>query len=195
MIQQHLNDYQIVLASKSPRRAQLLNDIGIHFIIGSKDGVEEVYPEGLSNNDIAIYLAELKAAPYKQEISGTNKLIITADTIVCIESEVLGKPENRDDAIKMLKKLSGNAHEVITGVTILSAHKMRSFAVSTKVFFKELTQEEITYYIDTYKPFDKAGAYGIQEWIGMTGIEKIEGSYFNVVGLPIQKLYTGLLAF
>lgn len=190
-----LKKYQIILASKSPRRSQLLKELGIAFTIDSKNGIEEIFPSGLSNNEIAIYLSKLKASPYQKEIESSNKLIITADTIVCTDNEVLGKPTNRLDAISMLKKLSGKKHKVITGVTLLSKTKSKSFAVTTDVFFKNLTNEEINYYVDNFKPYDKAGAYGIQEWIGMIGIEKIEGSYFNVVGLPIQKLYTELMDF
>ncbi|TLX78333.1 septum formation protein Maf [Labilibacter sediminis] len=191
----HLNKYQIILASKSPRRSQLLSELGIKFTVDSKNGVDEVYPPGLSNNDIATYLSELKAKPYLEEVKESNKLIITADTIVCTNNEVLGKPNTRTEAIDMLQKLSGKKHQVITGVTLLSGSKRKSFSVVTDVFFKQLPENEIIYYVDHYKPFDKAGAYGIQEWIGMTGIEKIEGSYFNVVGLPVQKLYTELINF
>ena len=194
MIQNHLKQYQIILASQSPRRAELLKQLGLDFSLDSKS-VEEVYPEGLNNVEIAIYLSQLKAAPYHIEIKDTNKLVITSDTIVCIENEVLGKPNDRNDAISMLKKLSGRSHEVITGVTLMSTRKSASFSASTKVFFKDLPNNEIEYYVDEFKPYDKAGAYGIQEWIGMTGIEKIEGSYFNVVGLPVQKLYTELMKF
>ncbi len=195
MISEHLNKYQVILASKSPRRALLLKELGLKFKVGHLVGPAEVYPENLSNTAIAQYLAELKASVYTQEIKDSNKLVITADTIVCTTTEVLGKPGGKVEAIEMLHKLSGKAHAVITGVTIMSNSKKITFAVSTKVYFKHLSAEEINYYIDRYKPFDKAGAYGIQEWIGMTGIEKIEGSYFNVVGLPVQKLYTELLKF
>ncbi len=194
MIQNRLKQYQIILASQSPRRAELLKQLGLDFSLDSKN-VEEVYPEGLNNVEIAIYLSQLKAAPYQMEVKGTNKLVITSDTIVCVDNEVLGKPTDRNDAIAMLQKLSGRAHEVITGVTLMSACKSTSFSASTKVFFKILPFNEIEFYVDEYKPYDKAGAYGIQEWIGMTGIEKIEGSYFNVVGLPVQKLYTELMNF
>ncbi len=194
MIKHHLKDYQIILASKSPRRSELLRELGIEFTIDSKS-IEEIYPEGLKEEEIAIYLSEIKAAPYKNEIANSNKLVITSDTIVCLDNEILGKPTDRNDAINMLEKLSGKTHEVITGVTLMSANKIKSFAVSTKVHFKSLNIGEIEFYVDEYKPFDKAGAYGIQEWIGMIGIEKIEGSYFNVVGLPVQRLYTELINF
>ncbi len=195
MIFDHLKDYQIILASKSPRRAQLLRDIGISFEIGNKNDVEEIYPENLTNNEIAVYLAELKASSYNEDIINSNKLIITADTIVCTDTEVLGKPQDNKEAFQMLQSLSAKEHAVITGVTIMSNAKKISFAVSTKVYFKKLSLQEINYYIDTYKPLDKAGAYGIQEWIGYIGIERINGSYFNVVGLPVQRLYTELLQF
>ncbi|MCW3805914.1 Maf family nucleotide pyrophosphatase [Plebeiibacterium marinum] len=195
MISEHLKDFEVVLASKSPRRAQLLKEVGVDFTIGTKSGVEEIFPRGLSHQEVAKYLSELKSSVYQDEVTESNKLIITADTIVCLGDEVLGKPADRQDAIKMLQKLSGNKHSVITGVTLMSKNKKVTFAVDTKVYFKQMSNQEIEYYVDHYKPFDKAGAYGIQEWIGMTGIETIEGSYFNVVGLPVQKLYTELMKF
>ena len=195
MISEHLKDFEVVLASKSPRRAQLLKEVGVDFTIGTKSGVEEIFPRGLSHQEVAKYLSELKSSVYQDEVTESNKLIITADTIVCLGDEVLGKPADRQDAIKMLQKLSGNKHSVITGVTLMNKNKKVTFAVDTKVYFKQLSNQEIEYYVDHYKPFDKAGAYGIQEWIGMTGIETIEGSYFNVVGLPVQKLYTELMKF
>lgn len=191
----HLKKYQIILGSQSPRRLELLKELGVDFKVDSKNGVDEVFPSNLSPVEVAIYLAELKASPYSEELKNSNKLIITADTIVCIESEILGKPQNRLEAISMLQKLSGKMHKVITGVALSSNNKKKSFSAVTHVFFKDLSNNEIEYYVDTYKPFDKAGSYGIQEWIGMIGIERIEGSYFNVVGLPIQQLYTALLNF
>ncbi|GAF02243.1 Maf family nucleotide pyrophosphatase [Saccharicrinis fermentans] len=194
MLQNHLKKYQIILASKSPRRSQLLKELGIDFSIENKN-IAEIYPPGLDNHEVALYLSQLKADPFKQEIQNTNKLVITSDTIVCLGQEILGKPTDRDLAIAMLQKLSDQVHEVITGVTLTSAHKTKSFTVATKVYFKALQQDEIVSYIDQYKPFDKAGGYGIQEWIGMIGIEKIEGSYFNVMGLPVQRLYTELYHF
>ncbi len=195
MVSEHLSEYKIILASQSPRRSQLLRELGVNFSIGAKKGVEEIFPEGLSNIEVAKYLSELKSSVYKSDVVNTNQLVITSDTIVCIGDEVLGKPGDKDHAFEMLSKLSGKQHSVITGVTLMSKSKRTTFAVETKVFFKELKNEEIEYYIEHYKPFDKAGAYGIQEWIGMIGIEKIEGSYFNVVGLPVQKLYSELLKF
>ncbi len=195
MISEILSDYEIILASKSPRRAQLLGELGIHFTIGTKEGVEEVFPEGLSNVEVAKYLSDLKASIYESDVMDTNKLVITSDTIVCLENEILGKPGDKAHAIEMLTKLSGKQHSVITGVTLLDCKKKTTFSVETKVNFKNLSIEEIEFYVDHYKPYDKAGAYGIQEWIGMIGIENIEGSYFNVVGLPVQKLYCELLKF
>jgi septum formation protein len=189
----NLEKYKIILASKSPRRQQLLADLGIDFDIGTKE-VEEVYPEGLSSKEVPEYLAKLKAAPFLSEVDN-DKLIITSDTIVCIEGEILGKPTDYSHAVEMFKKMSGKKHQVITGVCITTKSKQLSFSSSTDVFFKELLEEEIEYYVEHYKPYDKAGAYGIQERIGYIGIEKIEGSYFNVMGLPVQRLYEELRSF
>ncbi len=195
MILENLKQYNIILASKSPRRAQLLSEMGLKFSIGDNKGVAEIFPDDLSNKKVAIYLAELKTSAYNEELKNDNNLIITADTIVCLEGKILGKPKDRQNAVKMLQKLSGKKHKVITGVCIKTNSKTVSFSASTKVFFNTLSKEEINYYINNYKPYDKAGAYGIQEWIGMAAIEKIEGSYFNVVGLPIHKLYKHLAEF
>ncbi len=149
---------------------------------------EESYPEDLKGEEIALYLARQKSKSFKNEIA-VNEIVITADTIVWCDNEVLGKPVDAADAKRMIRELSGNTHEVITGVTLLSSLKEKTFADSTKVTFEKLTEEEIEYYIDNFKPYDKAGAYGIQEWIGIAACSRIEGSYFNVVGLPVQKLY------
>ena len=185
---------KIILASGSPRRQFLLKDLGLNIEIKTKE-VEEVYPEGLSTGSIAEYLAELKARAFEpNEIPG-DALLITADTIVCDGEEVLQKPKDFDDAVNILKQLSGKSHEVISGVCIRSREKQVSFSAFTKVYFKELSEEEILYYIREYKPFDKAGAYGIQEWIGYVAIEKIEGSFYNVMGMPIQRLYEELKKF
>ncbi|WP_372751305.1 Maf-like protein [Labilibaculum sp.] len=189
----NLNDIQILLASKSPRRQEMLKDLGLDFKIRTRE-VEEIYPEGLKAEEIPVYLAELKAAAFLADIK-SNELVITADTIVCVDDLILGKPTDRDDAVKMLQTLSGRSHRVISGVCLTSTSKKVSFSTTTKVHFKNLSDEEISYYIDTFKPFDKAGAYGIQEWIGFIGIDGIEGSYFNVVGLPIQHLYQELSKF
>ncbi len=189
----NLKDYQLILASQSPRRHQMLKELGLDFKIQTKD-VEEVYPDHLKGEQIPIYLAKLKAEAFKLDLN-EMELVITADTIVCVDDIVLGKPKNRDEAVEMLQMLSGRSHQVISGVCLKSKHKEVSFSTTTNVHFKELSLEEIDYYIDNYKPFDKAGAYGIQEWIGFVGIDGIEGSYFNVVGLPIQRLYQELSKF
>ncbi|MEA3504665.1 MAG: Maf family nucleotide pyrophosphatase [Bacteroidota bacterium] len=184
--------YNFVLASKSPRRQELLRDLGINFTVEVRE-VEEIFPDGLSSVEIAKYLAELKVGGFEDSELQPKKIIITADTIVVCNGKVLGKPADREEAIEMLKMLSDNEHEVITGVCLKSSEKSKVFSTSTKVFFKKICQKEIEYYVDTFKPFDKAGAYGIQEWIGFVAITKIEGSYFNVVGLPLHDLYENIL--
>lgn len=192
----NLEKYNIILASKSPRRSQLLSEIGIQFKVQIKEEVEENYPADMKQEDIAVFLSELKSKPFLEDVKqDADMLVITADTIVCCDGQVLGKPTDIADATDMLSLLSNKKHQVISGVTILSQQKTLSFSVATDVYFKTLSVEEIDYYITNYKPFDKAGGYGIQEWIGMVGIEKIEGSYFNVVGLPVQRLYQELTNF
>lgn len=186
-------DYKIILASKSPRRQQLLESLGIRFRVETKE-VEEIYPKDLTKEEVPVYLAELKSKPFLQNISGKD-LVITADTVVCLGSRILGKPKNQKDAIQMLKDLSNCEHQVITGVCLSSKHKSRSFYSITNVRFKRLTTAEVHYYVAEYKPYDKAGAYGIQEWIGTIGITHIEGSFYNVMGLPIQKLYEEIQKF
>lgn len=181
---------KIILASKSPRRQQLLRDMGLLFQVRTKE-VEEIYPDQLKKKDVAIYLSELKALAFQVDLK-QDELVITSDTIVCLGDRILGKPANAAEAFDMLKDLSGNKHEVITAVTLLTTSGMNTFYDATEVYFKELTENEINYYIENYQPFDKAGAYGIQEWIGYIGIDRIEGSYFNVVGLPVAKLYDAL---
>ncbi len=186
---------QIILASQSPRRKELLSHLQIPFDVLVKDSGDEVFPDDMPAEDVPVYLSIQKALPYQEELAASDVIVITADTIVCCDHHILGKPADKNEAIEMLQMLSGREHEVITGVALTSAQKQQTFTVSTKVFFKELSLDEIHFYIDHYKPFDKAGAYGIQEWIGMIGIERIEGSYFNVVGLPVQRLYTELSKF
>jgi septum formation protein len=193
MIIDKLNDYKIILASRSPRRQQLLQELGLKFEVVIREYTEK-FPEGLSGEEIARYVAHEKAASFKNEIS-SNEIVITADTIVWCKNRVLGKPVNRDDAARILKEISGNTHEVITGVSLLSLSKQFTFSDSTKVSFDSLSDEDIYYYIDKYKPYDKAGAYGIQEWIGIVACSHIDGSYFNVVGLPVQRLYKELQSF
>jgi len=191
---ENLVKYNIILASKSPRRQELLKELGVNFDVQIKE-VEETYPDHLKAEQIALYLCELKANAFKQDEIDDNTLLITADTIVWHNNKVLDKPTDYDDAVNILKQLSGDKHEVITGVCLKTKQRTSSFYVSTDVYFKELTEEEIAYYINNYKPYDKAGAYGIQEWIGYIGISKIQGSYFNVMGLPTQRLYEELEKF
>ena len=193
--QQHslrlVENYRVILASNSPRRKELLGGLGIKFEVRTLQDIDESYPSSLKSEEIPMYISGKKAEVYKQSMAD-DELIITADTIVYNNGQVLGKPKDRGKAMLMLKELSGHAHEVITGVTIVTREKTAQFASTSKVYFAELTDEEIAYYVDIYKPFDKAGAYGIQEWIGYVAVTRIEGSYFNVMGLPIQRLYTEL---
>lgn len=179
-------NYTVVLASKSPRRQELLTGLGIEFEVRTKE-IEEVFPSTLYKEEIPLYLSNLKAKAFEKELT-EKELIITSDTIVWNENKQLGKPKSRTEAIEMLQSLSGKQHEVITAVTLMSENKTHSFCETTKVFFKELSKTEIEFYIDKFEPYDKAGSYGIQEWIGFIGISKIEGDYFNVVGLPLFKL-------
>lgn len=188
-----LNNYDIILASKSPRRQQLLTDLGISFRVETADTPEN-FPEEMERDEIPVYLAEIKAKVFEENLR-ENQIIITADTIVWLDGKVLNKPENYTEGFSMLKSLSGKKHQVLTGVCLLSMSKKLSFVVSTDVWFKNLTDSEINYYLENYKPFDKAGGYGIQEWIGYIGINRIEGSYFNVMGLPVSELYLELLSF
>jgi len=187
LLEKKINHLKIKLASKSPRRQELLRNIIEDFEIVTKD-VEEEYPNDLKANEIALYLAKLKANSYLKG-SKENELYITADTIVVYENKVLGKPIDSKDAFRMLKELSGNTHTVYTGVSLLLNGKINSFLDSTEVSFYDLSDEEITFYINHYKPMDKAGAYGIQEWMGYVGVKKMEGDFFNVMGLPLHKLY------
>jgi septum formation protein len=190
----YLKDYRIFLASRSPRRNSLLLQAGIPFQVWLKDEVAEDYPAGLTPSEVAAYLARMKADAYRSEL-GSGDILITADTLVVLDDRILGKPVDRDDAIKMLGDLSGKPHEVITGVCLTSAGRESEFVSSTIVWFDHLAQSEIEEYIDEFSPYDKAGSYGIQEWIGYMGIHRIEGSYFNVMGLPIQRLYKELQFF
>jgi septum formation protein len=194
MFFKNLKDQHIILASQSPRRQNLLKEIGIEYTILVKEGINEEFPDHLKKEEIAIYLAELKSRAYLDEINANN-IVITADTIVWVNDGLLGKPADRADAIRILNLLSGNKHTVYTGVCISSSQKQLSFYAETDVYFRTLDADEIEHYIDTCQPFDKSGSYGIQEWIGYVAIEKIEGSYFNVMGLPIQKLYEELRKF
>lgn len=193
MLREKLKGYHVVLASGSPRRQQFLRELDIDFEIRLKE-VEEVYPETLKGSQITDYLAELKAAALTDTLSD-NEILITSDTIVWHENKALGKPKDYDDAFSIIKSLSGKTHEVITSVCIKNGNKTDVFNETTMVTFNPLTDSEIKYYLDNYKPFDKAGAYGIQEWIGLVAIAKIEGSYANVVGMPVDKVYRHLVNF
>jgi septum formation protein len=186
-----LPDYHYILASNSPRRRELLAGLGLQFEVKVLPDIEESYPAHLPVAEIAQYIACEKLAAYRQ-LMQPRDLIITADTIVVVDSEVLGKPHDEADARRMLHMLSGRRHQVITGVCLATTDKQRAFSVTTHVDFKALTDEEIDYYIRTYSPFDKAGAYGIQEWIGYIGVTGLDGSYFNVMGLPVQRIYLEL---
>ncbi len=179
----------IILASKSPRRQELLKLMGFDFQVVLRE-VDESYPPGLSPSEIAVYISEKKAKAFDLLIE--NEIVITADTIVSLDGKIMGKPENEDHAFVMLSELSGKRHDVITGVSLLKNHKVSSFYELTEVFFKEISAEQIRYYINTCQPMDKAGAYGIQEWIGLVAVERINGSYSNVVGLPTHRLYSEL---
>ncbi|PLX13080.1 MAG: septum formation protein Maf [Marinilabiliales bacterium] len=194
MLSNFLKDYKLILASNSPRRRLLLSEMGLDFELMVRE-IEEVFPQELNPEEAAIYLAKNKASAFKAEELLPNKIIITADTVVALGDLILGKPEDKKDAVKILESLSARSHDVITGICIKSANKTHAFAASTKVYFKELSSEEIEFYIDNFKPYDKAGAYGIQEWIGHVAIERIEGSYFNVMGLPTHVLYEELMRF
>ncbi len=193
MFLQNLEQYKIILASKSPRRQQLLSDLGLKFNVQSMD-IPEVFPENLGMTEVPIYLAELKAEAFRPQLKN-NQLVITADTIVWLDGQVLNKPVDYADGFRMLNDLSGKKHQVITGVCLLSCEKEVSFYSLTDVWFKKLSDEEIHFYLENYRPYDKAGAYGIQEWIGYIGINRIEGSFFNVMGLPIQSVYEHLKTF
>ena len=185
-----IKNYKLILASASPRRQQLMKDAGFTFEVRLKN-VEEKYPQELHLENVPEYLSKVKASAFREELKA-DEVLITADTVVCIHDRILGKPADRKEAISMLRELSGNRHLVVTGVSVTTRTEQLSFSSRTDVFFKHLSNEEIIFYVDTYKPFDKAGAYGIQEWIGYIGIERIEGSFYNVMGLPIQRLYETL---
>ena len=191
----HLSKYKIVLASNSPRRRELLSQLGLDFTVRTLADVDESYPEGLTNEETACYIARKKAEAHAAAQMAADELIITADTIVCNAGSVLGKPTDAADAKQMLKQLAGRTHQVVTGVAIVTPAKQQTFAVTSDVTFAPLTDAEIDFYISQYRPFDKAGAYGIQEWIGLVAVEELRGSFFNVMGLPVQRLYGILKEF
>ncbi len=193
-LSEKFRDTRIVLASSSPRRQYLLGELGIRFEVAGNTGIDESWPRGVTRREIPVHLAEKKSAALNG-IVGDDTLLITADTIVWCRKKVLGKPSGRDDAIGILKELSGRKHEVITGVCLRSCQKTVLFSSVTQVTFHDLQDEEIAWYVDNFRPYDKAGAYGIQEWIGYIGVESINGSFFNVMGLPVDRLYAELLRF
>lgn len=182
---------KFVLASNSPRRKELLAGLGLDFRVRVIDGIDESFPANLPVSEVARYIAMKKADAYRSSMA-SDELIITADTVVIVGSEILGKPKDEADAVRMLTTLSGRTHQVTTGVCLLTAQKQIAFSVTTDVTFKELTSAEIQHYVSEYRPFDKAGAYGIQEWIGYIGVTGLRGSYYNVMGLPVQRIYTEL---
>ena len=187
-------DYHVILASNSPRRKELLAGIDVAFDVRVQEGIDESYPASLPTKDIAEYISKKKAAAYRETMTA-DELVITADTVVILGDEVMGKPKDETDACRMLRELSGQTHQVITGVTLTTLDRQTSFSVETDVTFKKLSDEEISYYVEKYQPMDKAGAYGIQEWIGHIGVTGMSGSYFNVMGLPVQRIYEALKAF
>lgn len=189
-----MKSYQLILASQSPRRKKLLEGLEIPFCVRVIEGIDESFPEDLPIEDIPVYISKQKASVYAKCIA-EDEVVLTADTVVVCQGQVLGKPKDEDDARRMLNLLSGRTHEVITGVTVKTREEEKSFSVVTEVQFKSLTPQEIDFYIRRFKPFDKAGAYGIQEWIGYIGVISIHGSYFNVMGLPVQRIYEELKTF
>lgn len=193
MILEHLDRYTVVLASKSPRRQELLKGMGVKFITLTKETPED-FPE-MPFEQVPEFLSRQKSLAFSDLELPENYLLITADTVVIAENEILGKPVDRDDALRMMHILSGKSHHVVTGVTVRSKTKIETFSATSKVIFAPLDEEEMAYYVDRYKPFDKAGAYGIQEWIGYVGISGLQGSFYNVMGLPTRKLYQALKNF
>lgn len=192
---ENLDRYKILLASNSPRRQELLKEMGIDYEIVAKPGIDESYPDTLEAKAVPEFLAKKKAESYAEELADGQSVLVTADTVVVLDKQILGKPRDAMEARDMLRRLQGKCHRVLTGVAITSRDKQVSFTVKTKVTMREISHELIDHYVDKYRPFDKAGAYGIQEWIGLIGIDHIEGSYQNVVGLPTQRLFAELSNF
>lgn len=188
---ENLKDYRVVLASQSPRRRELLSGLGIAYEVRLLPDIDESYPSSLKGEDIPIYIARAKAEAYLPSLA-KDELLITADTIVWLDDKVLGKPADEEEAAAMLRLLSGRTHRVMTGVAVTSAARQHSFVCTSEVTFDVLSEEEIAYYVDRFRPLDKAGSYGIQEWIGYIGVQSIRGSYFNIMGLPVQRLYREL---
>ena len=184
----NLDKYQIILASNSPRRKELMSGLGVDYVVRTLPDVDEPYPADLAGAAIPEYISRKKADAYRS-IMQPGELLITADTIVWLDGKVLGKPEGREGAVEMLRSLSGKSHQVFTGVCLTTTEWQKSFTAASDVEFDVLSEEEIRYYVDKYQPMDKAGAYGVQEWIGYIGVKSISGSFYNIMGLPIQKLY------
>ncbi len=191
---ENLRKYSVILASGSPRRRELLSSIGLEYKVRIIEGINEEYPANLNAEEVPQFISREKAQAYRATM-GKNELIITADTVVALDNKILGKPHDKDEAVEMLQFLSGRTHQVITGVTLMTETREETFATTSNVTVAKLLDNEIEYYIEKYQPYDKAGAYGIQEWIGMIGVTGIEGSFFNVMGLPVQRLYTLLKTF
>lgn len=194
LLHDRLKDFRLILASQSPRRQQLLADAGLKYELAPRFECDEVFPDDMAADDVAGYLSRLKSEAYPAEL-GERDILLTADTVVVVDNDILGKPASREEAIAMISSLSGRRHKVITGVTLRSKSAVQTFSVCSDVVFRALSAEEIAYYVDNYRPMDKAGAYGIQEWIGYVGIERIEGSFYNVMGLPVQRVYVELGEF
>ena len=194
LLHEQLRNYRLLLASQSPRRRELMTGCGLPYELAPRFDCAEVYPAGLAAEEVPLYLSRLKSEAYPAPLSGRD-ILLTADTVVVLDGEVLGKPRDREDAAGMLRRLSGRRHTVVSGVTLRTAGRMHSFEARTSVWFRPRADEEIAYYVDAFRPFDKAGSYGIQEWIGYAAIERIEGSFYNVMGLPIQKVYVELTRF
>ena len=189
-----LKNHRLILASQSPRRRQLLSDCGLEYELAERYEVEELFPATMEADEVPVYLSRLKSEGYPAELA-ENDILLTADTVVIVDRQILGKPADEAEAHAMLRTLSGRAHRVTTGVTLRSKDRTESFAVQSDVYFRALTDEEIDYYVERYRPMDKAGSYGIQEWIGYVGIERIDGSFYNVMGLPVQRVYAALGEF
>lgn len=194
LLHEKLKNRKLILASRSPRRRELMMGAGLDFVVADNYEVDETFPAEMPAKDVARYLAVLKSEAYPAPLAD-GEILITADTVVIVDGRVLGKPQDRSEAIAMLEMLSGREHHVITGVALRGSRKRTAFSAGSRVVMRRLGRDEIEYYVDTYRPYDKAGAYGIQEWIGYVGIKGIRGSFYNVMGLPVQTLYTKLAAF
>ncbi|MBS5541299.1 Maf-like protein [Phocaeicola plebeius] len=188
---ENIQHYKIVLASNSPRRRELLSGLNLEYTVRVLPDIDESYPDTLKGEEIPMYISREKAEAYRNSMA-EDELIITADTVVCINEKVLGKPRTQEEAKEMLRGLSGKTHQVITGVCLMTCGLQRTFSATTQVTFDVLTEDEIEFYVEKFRPLDKAGAYGVQEWIGFVGVSRLEGSYFNVMGLPVQRLYQEL---